>query len=335
MPELALDDQQRDPLMGQLDGVRMAELMGREATPDSRCGGGRPSWRRAEAGSQLRPPVGPWITQNNGPTGKGTRSCCQGSSCSHPQLSIPTSRRCRLSRRGQAQPRGERQGRSRRARALRRSATRLATARRSAAQTPAIGPRPGGAHHRDDLLDGRRVCWVAAALVAGRAAGVKAGQGAGWRRWPAASRRIGCIEHLQGAKRSRGRHDDGQPRRALTLRCRGDRRPRRGPKAGPGRQGARTPGCLCRVASAARPPSPCRPGSSPGPSDRNVAEAEAPRDDRPKTKGVARTARSPARAPVPTAVVLRWAISVGRIAAFDGRQQPGPERCWVTTGMRR
>ena len=93
MPELALDDRQRDPFVGHLDRVRVAELMRREPTPDPVCGGSPARCRRADAGAQLRPAVGPWITQNNGPTGNCMRSCCQGSICSHAQLSIPTSRR--------------------------------------------------------------------------------------------------------------------------------------------------------------------------------------------------------------------------------------------------
>jgi hypothetical protein len=36
VPELALDDHQRDALMGHLDRVRMPQLVGREATPDPR-----------------------------------------------------------------------------------------------------------------------------------------------------------------------------------------------------------------------------------------------------------------------------------------------------------
>ena len=36
MPQLALDQRQRDALMQQLDSVRMAELVGREAPPDAR-----------------------------------------------------------------------------------------------------------------------------------------------------------------------------------------------------------------------------------------------------------------------------------------------------------
>ncbi len=40
MSQLALDDDQRDLLVGQLDSVRMAQLMRRKSTPDARCGGG-------------------------------------------------------------------------------------------------------------------------------------------------------------------------------------------------------------------------------------------------------------------------------------------------------
>jgi hypothetical protein len=38
--ELSLDDQQRDPLAGELNGVPVSELVGREATPDSGYLGG-------------------------------------------------------------------------------------------------------------------------------------------------------------------------------------------------------------------------------------------------------------------------------------------------------
>ena len=34
MPELALDDHQRNPLVGQLNSVGMAQLMGRKPAPD-------------------------------------------------------------------------------------------------------------------------------------------------------------------------------------------------------------------------------------------------------------------------------------------------------------
>ena len=42
MTELALDDDQRHALAGHLDGVRVAQLVRREATPHSRRGGGAP-----------------------------------------------------------------------------------------------------------------------------------------------------------------------------------------------------------------------------------------------------------------------------------------------------
>ena len=39
MAELALNGVQRDTLAGELDGMRMAQLMRREAAPDARLGG--------------------------------------------------------------------------------------------------------------------------------------------------------------------------------------------------------------------------------------------------------------------------------------------------------
>jgi hypothetical protein len=40
MTELSLDDQQRDPLAGHLDRVRVPQLVRREPAPDSGCLGG-------------------------------------------------------------------------------------------------------------------------------------------------------------------------------------------------------------------------------------------------------------------------------------------------------
>jgi hypothetical protein len=39
MPELALDDVERNALAGELDGVGVAQLVGREAAPHARLGG--------------------------------------------------------------------------------------------------------------------------------------------------------------------------------------------------------------------------------------------------------------------------------------------------------
>jgi hypothetical protein len=45
------------------------------------------------------------------------------------------------------------------------------------AQSPTLESVACGAHHRDDLLHGRRVSWIAQPLVARRTAGMKAGHG--------------------------------------------------------------------------------------------------------------------------------------------------------------
>jgi len=48
---------------------------------------------RAAAAAHGRPRVAPLTTQNSGPTGSSTRASSRGSSCSHAQSSMPTSRR--------------------------------------------------------------------------------------------------------------------------------------------------------------------------------------------------------------------------------------------------
>jgi hypothetical protein len=93
VPELALDQRQRDPLMQQLNGVGMTQLMriNRRRTPAS-CATVRSS-RRAALADQARPRVGPSITHNSAPTGSSARSASHGSSADHAHASIPTSRR--------------------------------------------------------------------------------------------------------------------------------------------------------------------------------------------------------------------------------------------------
>jgi hypothetical protein len=93
VPELALDQRQRDPFMEQLDSVGMAELMRakRRRTPASRA-----TLRNSTLtplADHARPRVGPSITQNNGPTGRSVRSVIHGASVDHAHVSIPTSRR--------------------------------------------------------------------------------------------------------------------------------------------------------------------------------------------------------------------------------------------------
>ncbi len=69
MTELSLDDVERHALAGELDRVRVTELVWREPAPDPRPGS-EPAELRPDAGAdQGRPRVGPSITQNSGPTG--------------------------------------------------------------------------------------------------------------------------------------------------------------------------------------------------------------------------------------------------------------------------
>ena len=122
----------------------------------------------------------PLTTQNSGPTGSSTRASSQGSSCSHAQSSMPTSRRRPpLPRRTSSDPRravqvglGERE--------------RLADAQAGApqhddqpAQPAAVDAVAGVAHDGDDLLDRRWVRGVADPLVARRPAGVEVRQRGG------------------------------------------------------------------------------------------------------------------------------------------------------------
>jgi hypothetical protein len=94
VPQLALDQRQRDALMQQLDSVRMAELVGREAPTDARLKRHLVQFAAwAAPADQACPRVGPAITQNNGPTGSVARSDSHGLSADHPHASIPTWRR--------------------------------------------------------------------------------------------------------------------------------------------------------------------------------------------------------------------------------------------------
>ena len=76
-----------------LDGVRVAQLVGREAAPDFCLDATWRSSTRAALADHARPRVGPSITQNSGPTGRTRRSASHGSIAVYAQASIPTSRR--------------------------------------------------------------------------------------------------------------------------------------------------------------------------------------------------------------------------------------------------
>jgi hypothetical protein len=75
--ELALDDDQRHAFASELDGMRVPELVRREAPTDAGREGG----------------PAPLMTQNSGPTGSSTRSSSHGRSSSQAHSSMPTSRR--------------------------------------------------------------------------------------------------------------------------------------------------------------------------------------------------------------------------------------------------
>lgn len=92
MTELALDVE-RNALAGELERVRVAELMRCEAPPGCASAASRRSSTRTPAADQGRPRVGPSITQKSGPTGSLARSESQGRSCSKPDSSMSTSRR--------------------------------------------------------------------------------------------------------------------------------------------------------------------------------------------------------------------------------------------------
>jgi hypothetical protein len=65
MAELALDVVERDALVGELDGVGVAQLVRREA-PHTAFEATRRSWARAASLAQGRPRVGPSITHTEG-----------------------------------------------------------------------------------------------------------------------------------------------------------------------------------------------------------------------------------------------------------------------------
>ena len=91
--ELALDERQRDPLVQQLDRVRMTQLVRREPAPDSCLEREMAKLDAAALPDHARPRVGPSITQNSGPTGSVTRLVSHGSIAVHARASMPTSRR--------------------------------------------------------------------------------------------------------------------------------------------------------------------------------------------------------------------------------------------------
>jgi hypothetical protein len=180
MSQLAPDDDQRDLLVGQLDSVRMAQLMRRKSTPDARCGGG--SSQLAARGRLLPSPAG-GRTVNHAQQradGQPDAQLLPGFEllprpAVHPDLATVVAFAV-ADKHGAAA--GVEVGLGERER-LADPHPRPPQKDDQRAQPDTIGARAGGAHHRDDLLHRRRIGGVAPALVARRATGVIARQGHG------------------------------------------------------------------------------------------------------------------------------------------------------------
>jgi hypothetical protein len=90
---LPLDHDDRDTFVRHLDCVSVSQLVWCEPRFHS-CGrGGMMQLLRAADAPQRRPAVGPWITHSSAPIGSSRLISSQGSSWSHAQRPIPTSRR--------------------------------------------------------------------------------------------------------------------------------------------------------------------------------------------------------------------------------------------------
>jgi hypothetical protein len=175
MPELSLDDDERDAFAGHLDRVCVAQLARGEASAHDRPGGGAAELGACAAGGPRASARASVDDAEQWTDRQATRTISHGSSSCQPQSSIPTSRRRPpLPRRTRIEPR-------RRSRSASRSAS-ASSMRRPArhnddqpAEPPAVPTIAGDAHDRDDLLDGGRVGWIAQAFVARRTTGMKGG----------------------------------------------------------------------------------------------------------------------------------------------------------------
>jgi hypothetical protein len=72
--ELALDGDRRHALAGHLNGMRVAQLVRREASPHAGLAGGAAQLRTRGRGRPGPSRVAPLTTQNSGPTGSSTRA---------------------------------------------------------------------------------------------------------------------------------------------------------------------------------------------------------------------------------------------------------------------
>ena len=133
VPELALDDVERDALAGELKRVRVAQLVRREPTPDAclRC---EPAELGADRGARPGSSAGGAVDDaEERPDGQlGAVRSARGAAAPSPTRPSRLLGACRPCRRGRATTRAAGRGRVRRARALPECAARRARARRSA-----------------------------------------------------------------------------------------------------------------------------------------------------------------------------------------------------------
>src|SRR4051794_907827 len=91
--EFALDDVERHAFVSEFDAVGVAELVRGKAPAYTGTGGESAQHRASRRGLPGAPAGGAVDDAEQGPTGMVRRTVSQGSSCSKPQSSMPTSRR--------------------------------------------------------------------------------------------------------------------------------------------------------------------------------------------------------------------------------------------------
>ena len=116
--ELALDDVERHALAGELDGVRVAQLVRREAAPDTRLGG-EPAELDAHVGARPRPPAGRAVDDAE-QWPDGSLDACAEPGCQllpTPGVHADLAPAAALAAAHEQRPRAARRGRAQRARA--------------------------------------------------------------------------------------------------------------------------------------------------------------------------------------------------------------------------
>ena len=106
VPELALDDLERDALAGGLERVGVAELVRREPAPDPLASRRIRGLAAAGCGRARSAAGRPSITQNSDPAGSAARTVSHGRNCSQPVVDAESAAPARTCpRRGRPAPR--------------------------------------------------------------------------------------------------------------------------------------------------------------------------------------------------------------------------------------